>query len=91
MNLVSGLAIYFIIWWISLFVVLPFGVRTQAEVEERRLGTMPSAPAKSQMKLKVIATTILATTLFGLYYWAVEIQGLGLDDLTFMPMPESLK
>jgi predicted secreted protein len=39
----------------------------------------------------VIATTILATTLFGAYYWAVEIKGLGLDDLTFLPMPDSLR
>ncbi len=91
MGLVSGLAIYFIIWWVSLFLVLPFGVRTQAEEEDVRLGTMRSAPARSRMLWRVIATTILATTLFGTYYWAVEIKGLGLDDLTFLPMPDSLR
>lgn len=91
MGLVSGLAIYFIIWWVSLFLVLPFGVRTQAEEENIRLGTIPSAPARSRMLWRVIATTILATTLFGAYYWAVEIKGLGLDDLTFLPMPDSLR
>ena len=93
MTLVSGLAIYFIIWWISLFIVLPFGVKTQLESDEgdMRLGTMPSAPAKAMMLRKMIATTLLATLLFGLFYWAVEIKGLGLDDLTFLPMPDSMR
>ena len=26
MSLVTGLAIYFIIWWVTLFAVLPWGV-----------------------------------------------------------------
>lgn len=91
MNIVSGLAIYFIIWWISLFVVLPFGVKTQAEMQDQRLGTMPSAPAKAMMLRKVIVTTLLSCCLFAIFYWAVEIQGIGLDDLTFLPMPDSLR
>lgn len=91
MSLISGLAIFFIIWWIALFLVLPFGVKTQAELSERRLGTMPSAPAKAMMIRKMLVTTLLASCLFGLYFWAVEVKGLGLDDLTFLPMPDSLR
>ncbi|PLW77482.1 DUF1467 family protein [Cohaesibacter celericrescens] len=93
MTLASGLAVYFIIWWISLFLVLPFGVKTQAETEgdDMRLGTAPSAPAKAMMLRKILATTVLASLLFGAFYWAVEIMGLGLDDLTFMPMPDDLR
>ena len=93
MSLASGLATYFIIWWISLFLVLPFGVKTQQEVEghEQRLGTMPSAPASSRMPMRILATTILACIIFATYYWAVEIQGFGLDDLNFLPMPDSLR
>jgi hypothetical protein len=30
----GGLALYFVIWWILLFAVLPFGVRSQAESGE---------------------------------------------------------
>ncbi|WP_319414545.1 DUF1467 family protein [uncultured Cohaesibacter sp.] len=91
MSLVSGLAVYFIIWWLSLFIVLPFGVRTQAEEQDQRLGTTPSAPARAMMIRKAVATTILATILFALFYWAVVIEGLGLDLLSFLPMPDSLK
>ncbi|MCV6547958.1 MAG: DUF1467 family protein [Cohaesibacter sp.] len=91
MGLASGLAIYFIFWWVSLFLVLPFGVRTQAEEDDVRLGTIASAPAHSRIVWRMMITTLLATTFFATYYWAVEIKGLGLDDLTFFPMPESLR
>lgn len=91
MGLVSGLATYFIIWWVCLFIVLPFGVKTQDEVADRRLGTMRSAPAQAQMLKKALATTLLASLLFGAFYYAVEVRGFGLDDLTFLPMPDSLR
>nr|WP_321482962.1 DUF1467 family protein [uncultured Cohaesibacter sp.] len=91
MSLVSGLAVYFIIWWLSLFIVLPFGVRTQAEEQNQRLGTTASAPAKAMMIRKAVATSILATALFAVFYWAVVIKGYGFDLLSFLPMPDSLK
>ena len=31
MSLVSGLMIYAILWWLVLFMVLPFGIRTTRE------------------------------------------------------------
>lgn len=34
MDRVMALAIYIFIWWITLFAVLPFGVRTQDEAGE---------------------------------------------------------
>ena len=35
MGLVTGIAIYFVIWWITLFVVLPFGVEQNKNVKLR--------------------------------------------------------
>ena len=32
----TAFAIYFVLWWITLFVTLPFGVRSQHEDGERR-------------------------------------------------------
>ena len=43
MTAVTGAAIYFIIWWITLFMVLPFGVQRDTEVQE---GNDLGAPAK---------------------------------------------
>ena len=43
----QGFAVYFIVWWLTLFAVLPIGLRTQAEDNEVVLGTVPSAPQSS--------------------------------------------
>ena len=50
MSVVSGLAIYFVIWWITLFMVLPFGVRRDEKIE---IGNDPGAPVKHQIILKM--------------------------------------
>jgi predicted secreted protein len=50
-------AIFFIIWWLTLFMVLPFGVR---KVDIPELGHEHGAPAKPMLVRKAIITTILA-------------------------------
>ena len=37
-------AIYFVLWWLVLFLTLPFGVRSQHEDGEGTPGTDPGAP-----------------------------------------------
>ena len=39
MSVITILAIYFIVWWICLFLVLPFRVRNQVDVGEHVPGT----------------------------------------------------
>jgi predicted secreted protein len=54
------LALYFIIWWTLLFAVLPFGVHSQAEMNDIVPGSEPGAPARPRLGLKVLATTGIA-------------------------------
>ncbi len=91
MTLASVIAIYFIIWWLVLFMVLPFGIRNAHEagevVEE---GNEPGAPTNPHLVQKAIITTILATAVFAVFYLAVTQDWLSLDDLPFyntMPSP----
>ena len=49
----TGFAIYFVLWWVVLFVTLPFGVRSQHEDGEGIPGTDPSAPVATQMASEV--------------------------------------
>ena len=70
MSLVFAIAIYFVVWWIVLFAVLPFGVRTQEEAGYVVAGTPPSAPAKFSLLRVVIINTIVAFIVF-LFIWAV--------------------
>ncbi|MGI6247032.1 MAG: DUF1467 family protein [Pseudochelatococcus sp.] len=57
------IALYFIIWWITLFAVLPFGVRGQWE-EEVQPGTEPGAPQRPRLWRKAAVTTVLAAAIF---------------------------
>ena len=80
MGWISGVAIYFIIWWTSLFVVLPFGQRSQEDDELIVPGTSQSAPSAARMGRKVVQTTILATLVFATFYLVTQVWGLGPDN-----------
>ncbi len=60
-----AVAIYFTMWWIVLFAVLPLGVRSQHENENGRLlGTDPGAPIAPKMLMKAGVTTVVSAVLF---------------------------
>lgn len=60
----TTLAIYFVIWWITLFLTLPFGVRSQQEEGGVATGTDPGAPVLARMGRKLIWTTVLSAVFF---------------------------
>jgi predicted secreted protein len=69
MNWTSALAIYFLFWVMSAFLVMPFGVRTADELGVEKVpGQAESAPANWRPMRVAVFTTILATIVFGLYY-----------------------
>ena len=45
MSLTTAIAIYFLIWWVVLFAVLPWGIRSQEESGSIAEGTDPGAAA----------------------------------------------
>lgn len=57
----GGLALYFVIWWILLFAVLPFGVRSQVESGDVVKGSEPGAPALPALREKAIWTTFVSS------------------------------
>ena len=67
MSITTFLAIYFIIWWVVLFAVLPLGVRSQAESGEVTPGTDPGAPATHLVWRKLMWTTVIATAVFAFF------------------------
>jgi predicted secreted protein len=71
MTLISWIAIYIIIWWICLFLVLPFGVRNQADEGEVVAGTDPGAPVIFRIWKRLLVTTLLALVVQGLVLWAL--------------------
>lgn len=63
-----AIAIYFCVWFITLFVVLPFFARSQEEAGEVVPGTPESAPAKVNVWRVVLINTVVASITFaGIY------------------------
>ena len=58
MAVATAVAIYFLIWWIVLFAVLPWGVRAQGDGSAP--GTDPGAPQAPRLLVKLAWTTIVA-------------------------------
>lgn len=71
MSLSSGLAVYFIIWWVTLFAVLPFGVRSQLEAGEISPGSDPGAPAVTRIFRIISINSLVAGVAFAAFYYLV--------------------
>ena len=61
--------VFVIVWWLVLFMVLPFGAAPPDEVEP---GMASSAPARPRLALKFLVTTLIALALTALMLWFVE-------------------
>ena len=91
-NISTMFAIYFVLWWVVLFVTLPFGVRSQHEDGEGASqvipGTDPGAPVMARMGRKLIWTTIISAVIFAIAMWAYYQGYLNIERLAkLMGMP----
>lgn len=89
MPVVSAVAIYFLVWFLALFAVLPWRVRTSHEAgEERGPGHADSAPHDPRLMWKLKWTTIIATAIFAVFWANYEAGWLTMADLP-LPQPPS--
>jgi predicted secreted protein len=79
MAITTAIAIYFLIWWITLFAVLPFGVRAQGD--DASPGTDPGAPLVPRLWAKLLWTTVVATIVFAICAVVYTNRWVTLDDL----------
>lgn len=70
-NIVTGSAVYVIIWWLILFISLPFGVRPPND-DELEPGQERGAPVKPMMWRKVAITTVVTTVIWIAIYLLAE-------------------
>ena len=61
-----AVAMFLSIWFVVLFAVLPFGVRSQHELGEHVPGTDPGAPVEPKLLKKALWTSLLTVAVFGL-------------------------
>ena len=64
MSPFSAFVVFLLIWWVTLFGVLPMGVGGQAEEGDVFKGSEPGAPVQSDIKRKFVITTMIAAVLW---------------------------
>jgi predicted secreted protein len=69
MDGLQTMIVFAVVWWLILFMVLPFGAAPPDEVEP---GMATSAPAKPRIGLKLAITTVLAVAMTALVVWLID-------------------
>ena len=84
MKWTSVLAIYFLIFCFSAFLLLPFGVKTHEEVGGARVpGQADSAPYRFDLTKHLMHAAVVAALLTAIYVANYEFGWITVDDLDF--------
>ncbi len=70
MNILSGIVVFTIVWWVVFFCMLPIGMR---QPEQRVAGEMPGAPENPDIKRKVIWTTLASVVVWIIIYILIQL------------------
>ncbi len=70
-NWVTIVAVYVVVWWLILFMVLPFGVRPPTD-EEMEPGQEAGAPVKPMVWRKMAITSVIAAVVCAIFYFLSE-------------------
>jgi predicted secreted protein len=66
-----GIATYVVIWWVTIFAVLPWGVKP---AEEGDPGRRTGAPHNPRLWRKAAITSVVAGVVWLVLYWAISVQ-----------------
>ncbi|MBL9029795.1 MAG: DUF1467 family protein [Caedimonas sp.] len=70
MGWVSGIVVYVMIWWVLIFMILPWGVRPETRPVS---GCAAEAPARPYLGIKFALTTVLAALIWvGVHNWILQ-------------------
>ena len=84
MSVFNGAVLYAMLWFLTLFVVLPLRLTTQGEAGAVTDGTPESAPADPQMRRRLLVTTLISAAIW-LPIAVVIISGVvAIEDLDFL-------
>lgn len=83
MNLTGGIVLFASIWFLTLFVVLPFGQRSQADAGEVVAGTHAGAPSDmASWRRKLVITTLVTTAIWGVIAFVILGDYITRDDIS---------
>ncbi|WCR11716.1 DUF1467 family protein [Paracoccus stylophorae] len=71
MNLTGGIVLFVVLWFLTLFVVLPIGQRSQQDAGHIVPGTPAGAPEGTPWRRKLTLTTLIAAAIWAVIAWII--------------------
>jgi len=84
MSIFSAFVLFAVIWFLTLFVVLPLRLVTQGEAGEVVRGTPQSAPADPQIRKRMLITTAVAVVIWGVVTAIILSGVIGVEDMDLL-------
>lgn len=81
MGIATGIVLFAIIWFMTLFVVLQVGVTSQSDTGNRTAGTHGSAPENPRLKRRFVITTIVAAVIWAIIAGIILTGAVTIDDI----------
>ena len=79
---------YVMIWWVALFMVLPFGIRRQSDPDS---GTDPGAPETVSIKRKFLQTSVVSFILWLIVCGIIEADLVSFNDIANQLLQQDLE
>ncbi|MGB4106643.1 MAG: DUF1467 family protein [Alphaproteobacteria bacterium] len=84
MGWVTGIAAYFLIWWLVVFCVLPWGIKTDMEIGS-------GAPINPGLRKKFLITTGISLLLWLLVYGLVQAEVIDFRAISKQMLEEDMR
>lgn len=81
MSLTGGAVLFATVWFVVLFVLLPFGEKSQAEMGEIVPGTPPGAPHAPALARKMVWATVITVLIFAAVLAVIQVGWITRNDI----------
>ncbi len=81
MSITAGAVLFVVIWFLTMFIVLPITLRTQGEAGEVVPGTHEGAPADFRLGRTLLIVTLATLVLWGVVVWIILSGVISIEDL----------
>ena len=80
MGIGTSIAVYLVVWWVTLFAVLPLGAQSHHEAGiDLRDGGDPAAPVNPNLKRKFVTTTWVSAVVFAVIWLVLRFNLIPLE------------
>ncbi|WP_371169390.1 DUF1467 family protein [Aliiroseovarius sp. 2305UL8-7] len=81
MSITAAAVLYVVIWFVTMFVVLPIGLRTQGDDGEIVPGTHAGAPSNFRLKRTLVIVTIAGTIVWAIVAGIIVSGWITIEDI----------